>query len=537
MAIKRYPFAIPPSGAPFLGENNRDGLTHRVYSGGFMRRLRNYHLGLDGITKRQGVQAYQATGTAEIQAGYAVQSLGVYEALGTRALVAVAYGRLFTPVGSGTWPWVDITPDAFSFGSEADTRLRYAMFYSGTTWYLIGTDDSSALFKWDGDSGNKAVALGGTPPSKARAIAVFQGRLFALNTDAGPTILEYSDDGTIDSWTSGQYLHCDRGSEGMALVNHGRSTLLVFHRKTWHRVEFLYVDTGLADSYFVNYPGGEEGCLSPDAVCHYQGVTYFASDDGIFRITDPTRGAECISGAIDSVWKRLVGSRLANIQIFPRGRGFSEIVVLVSMYDTSHCDAALIYNPTMRSYHRDAGWSIFDSDAGAMDFNCGVAWIDSSGNDITLLGGYDGVVYEAWGNEEYDTGYVDLTDAPIYSAIQTGFLDFGQPDMIKGLRALQADLVAYGDRTFSFAAYGVNQTPAILDDTVSVGASGAMFDDGASTFDVSYFATDGLVDFEWDGIDSSGRLFQFQMTEHSEERPHSLTGMRAMYALERRAFE
>ena len=536
MAIKRYPFPIPPNGSPFLGENNRDGLTHKVYSHGFMRRLRNYHLGFDGITKRQGAQAYQATGAAPVQAGYAVQSLGVHETLGTRTLVAVAYGRLFANSGTGTWPWADITPDAFSFASAADTRLRYAMFYSGTTWYLIGTDGSSALFKWDGDSGNKAVALGGTPPSKARAIATFMGRLFALNTDAGPTILEYSDDGTIDAWASGQYLHCDRGSEGMALANHGRSVLLVFHRHSWHRLEFLYVDTGLADSYFVNYYGGEEGCISPDGVCHYQGVTYFASDDGIFRIVDPSRGAECISGAIDGVWKRLIGSRMANVQIFPRGRGFNEIVVLVSQTDTSHCDTALVYNPGLRAYHRDAGWTIFDSQSGSLDFSCGLAWQNDDGDGITLLGGYDGVVYEAWGNDEYNTGYTDIGQ-PIYSDIQTGFLDFGQPDMIKGLRSLQADMMAYGDRTFNFAAYGVNQTPAIIDSEVGVGASGAMFDDGVSTFDVSYFATDGLVDFEWDGIDSSGRLFQFQMTEHSEERPHAITGMRAMYALERRAFE
>ncbi len=529
--IERYAYPVPPRGIPILGQNDTDLLTHKQYWQGIIRQVKNYHLGVYGTTKRQGSQAYQAIGATYMYGSGStpVQSLVAWDWSGTRYLVGVCGGHLLYWNGSA---WTDIT-GALTINSGANNRVRWAMFNNGSTKYLVGSDGTNPLFKWDGTA-SPATVLGGTPPTKARGIAEFQGRLFVIGTDSADTATEYSDDGTIDSWSGGQLFHCFRNSEGMAHVRHSDELLLAFHRQSWAQIEFKYVDTGLVDSYFAQTPMGGNGMVSPDAAINYLGRTYFASDEGIFSIQASDAGTlydKHISRPINTFWKGLQLTRKQYITCLAGGP-WQEVVFLVSKTDTDELDAAAVYNPAVAAFHENAGWTIFDNPGGKMKFNCGVVYRDSSERRITLLGGYDGIVYEAWGTDEYPTSYADGTNA-ITSTLQTGYLTCGLDEWIKGLRAIQFDALINEDRNFTLTVYGINYGVAFSDTTLAVGGGGAMI--GVDfTFDVSYFAAEGAQDFEIE-VNGSSRAFQATLTESSTGVPHSFYGMRLMYKPERKA--
>ena len=195
-------FQLPLRGGILRGENNIDALTKDIFQTGWFSRVRNYHI-KNGFQKREGTQAWQGNSTAQ-NGSNAVQSLAMYDWSGTRHLIAVSNGNLYRN-NSGLWS--NIT-GALTIASGADRQLRWCQFHDGTNAEILGTDNVNTPFKWTG-SGNGAI-LGGTPPTQASDIAEFQGRVWAINTDAGATAVEYSDDGTEDSWSAGQLFHCTR---------------------------------------------------------------------------------------------------------------------------------------------------------------------------------------------------------------------------------------------------------------------------------------------------------------------------------------
>lgn len=527
MAVNRREFPVPPAGVQVLGEDDSALSTDRKYSQGLFRQVRNYHLGFNGAVKRQGMRAYRAIGDTPIDAGHAVQSLHVYDFAGTRRLVALCNGALYYWAGTA---WTDIT-GTLTFGSDSEDRLRATMFNDGSSSYLVGCDGANQLWKWDGTA-SPATGLGGTPPGCAKGVAQFQGRLFVIGTDASPTEVVYSDDGTIDTWGSGQLFHCFRSSEGMALAAHSQDALIAFHRHGWARITFNYVETGLVDSYFTQVPVGDNGLVGPDAYVTFHGSTYYASDDGIHRISDPTQMDKLISGPIESYWRGLILTRKKYIQAFAGGQ-WDEVVFLVSDTDSSTMDAAIVYNPAIAQHHADAGWTIYDNPGGYMRVNCGVTWRDANEQQITLLGGYDGVVYEAWGSDEYPTSYTD-GEQPVPSVLLTGFLDLGANAWVKGLRALQMDWRLASDVAFTIKVYGSNWAPTIANTSTVVGGG----EDSIGVdfkFDESYFAaSEGVQDYELDGIDGSARFFQAELREANTGGPHTYNGMRFMFLPERK---
>lgn len=532
MAINRQAFPVPPKGVPILGMNDIDLLTSKQFWQGMMRRCVNYHLGVNGVTKRMGHQLYQAIGGIYVggTGTTPVQSYAAWDWAGTRYLVAVCGGKLYYWNGS---TWADIS-GALTLNSGANSRFRWTMFHNGSTAYLCGSDGTNALFKWDGTS-SPAVVLGGTPPTKAMGLSEFNGSLFVLNTDGGPTATEYSDSGVVDTWSSGQLFHCFRQSEGMGLIKHTDDLLLVFHRQSWAKNYFKYVDTGLVDSYYAQDPGGQNGLVSPDALVNYLGRTYYASDEGIFEIysaSDGTLQERHISRPISGTWRGLQLARKQYITCFAGGP-WQEVVFLVSEVDTDECDAALVYNPAIAQYHANAGWTVFEGTGGKQKFNCGIVYRDSSERRLVLVGGYDGATYEAWGTDQYPTSYTDRT-SPITSTLQTGYIDCGLEAWIKGLRAIQCDLLVNEDRNFNFLIYGSNYGISMASTSEAVGGGGDMI--GVDfVFDESYFAVEGVQDFETNAIDQSARFFQVQISESSTGTPHSFSGLRFMFTPERKA--
>lgn len=533
------PFHVPPEGEPFLGEFGYGSLTDKRYALGYLRKCRNYHLGLEGMLKREGERPYRAIGDVHVAGtgSTAVQSLVVHDWDLARTLLALCGGNLKYWNGSS---WATVT-GALAFSSSQNDRLRTVMFNNGSSTYLVGAQGGQQLFKWDGTSSN-AAALSGTPPTRAVGIAEFQGRIFVCNTDAGETATEFSDDGTVDSWSAGQVFHASRKSPAIGFANHSENLLLLFHRESWHYIEYQYVDAGIADSYFKRGFGGNKGAISPDGIVTHRNRTYFAADDGIYEIINPQLGRDqggwrYISRGIEPFWKSLRKDRKPYIQAFERGAPFqNEIVFFVSKDSTSKHDHAIVYNSEVGRYKKDAGFTIFENASGFMQYNCGVNFIDGNGENITLLGGYDGYVYEAWGSEEYSTGYKDkgTNGGAVQTTALSGYLDCGRSAWIKGLRAFQGDLQLYNARNFDLTIYGSNQQVALAEPTVAAGSGGDVL--GEFLFGGSLLAADGISDFE-EEIDGSARYFQWQLQENSTERPHSLSATRLMHVMERIGIE
>jgi len=523
------PFEIPI----LLGENGIDALTKPVYEKGVMRRCRNYHLGVNGSKKREGTQRYQANTTA-MNGTEDVQSFAMYKWSGTRHLIGVAGGKMYRE-NSGAWTEIG---SALTMTSGPDNSYRWTQFHDGTNANLIGTDGTNTPFKWNG-SGNAAV-LSGTPPTKAMDVEEFEGRVFAINTDAGPTITEFSDDGTEDSWGSGQAFHCSRASDGVALVKHTDSVLLAIHEESIHAIRFNFVETGLGNSYFIrDLVDGAHGSISKTSCINHRGWTYFVASDGIYRI--PPAGAEnqlpppaeYISRPIEHFWRELNVTRIKYISAFARGRPWNEVVFLCTTGTNTQHNAVVVFNTEIAElYGPEVAWTIFDSVSGYHKYNCGIDWQDSSDRHITMLGGYDSVAWEAWGNGQYSTGYKDggSVGQSITSELTTGYLACNMPSWTKGLRQFEFDMEIQGGRDFTLIVYGTNDATASVTKTSTVDAAGDALTT-SFTFGSSFFAVDGVVDHAIE-VNQSSRYFQASITEAAAAQPHSLHNMRLMHVPE-----
>lgn len=81
--------------------------------------------------------------------------------------------------------WTVVPNDDGDFSGANTDHHRLVEFFSGTTNYLVGTNNVDSPYKWDLVTSNDAAAVGGTPPAAARDIIAVAGRLVALNVIDG----------------------------------------------------------------------------------------------------------------------------------------------------------------------------------------------------------------------------------------------------------------------------------------------------------------------------------------------------------------
>jgi len=523
------PFALPI----LLGENGIDALTSLVYEKGALRRCRNYHLGRNGIKKREGTQPYQGNATA-VNGSDAIQSLAMYDWGTTRHLLAVAGGTLKRE-NSGAWTAIT---GAVTIASGKDVPIRWAQFYNGTDYLICGTDGTNTPFKWTG-TGN-AAAFGGTPPTRAEDICEFMGRVFAINTDAGSTIVEFSDDATVDSWGAGQAFHCSRETDGVALLKHSASVLLALYRGSVHAVRYHYVDTGLGDAYFIrDLVDGSHGAISKASCINFRGYSYFVARDGIYRIMPSGNNelpppAQYISRPLEHIWRELEPSRIRYISAFARGYPWNEVVFFATTDGNTQHNIAIVFNTEIAElFGHELAWSVFDSAGGYLKYNAGLNFINSDDEHITLLGGYDAVVDEAWGTDGYSTGYKDNGSggAGVATDVTTGYLGCGMPAWTKGLRQVEMDMEIQGNRSFTLTVYGTNDANVSIVTDTTVDAAGDQLTT-EFTFGTSYFAVAGVSDHAIE-VNQSSRFFQATLAEsEDEESPHALHTIRLMHVPE-----
>ena len=507
---QRADFRFPALGTGYRGEHSIAGLTEELYQSGYLYRLRNYHLiGRGRALKRRGSTPYDV---ATIDGTTDVQALSMYEWDTTRYLVALCNGKVYKYDGST--PWSDIS-GALSFGTSKDHRARFTHFYDSSSKYLIGTGPNSGrLWKWSG-TGNIAVLADttGANPNYARDVAEFRGRLWVINTQNGETLLQYSDEQQSSVWSADRYIHCSRESPGMGLCRHGQSTLLVFHQRSIHALQFDY--TAGTEPWSVQPVDERIGAIATNSIVYSNGATYFASSDGFYRVRNPARPAEYIGYPMEAVWAGLSQSRLPQIEGFVRGEPWNEVIWLASNGASTEHNLAFVWNTELET------WSVF---TGSFAYNCAINYVNSSGKNITLAGNYDSEVWNIWGDDNNDTGDRDggSIGAVIESTFETGLLDFRYAG-IKRLREIWIDLLIRSSKNFDLQIQGINESPTVTT-TQAVGTAG----DRLSIdfiFDSSRFGSSDMPSQGQFKISSRARMFKLRMTERNTGAPHTINSL------------
>ena len=508
---QRQVFRFPSYQAGFRGLLDREGVTDEAFQGGFLAACTNFHLiGRGRLRKRRGHGRYV---TALPNGASYIQGVAMYEFSATRHLITVANGQIRVLNGS-TW---DNNTGTLTLTGGQNNLVRFTQFAQGAEGsFIIGTGPSmNRLWKWSG-SGAATLLIPTTSPGPLYAtdIEEFYGRLWACGTDSGNTAVVYTEDGLMADWPAANAFHASRSSPAMALKRHNDGTMLIFHQRSVHRIEPVY-DTAFGDPFARYLVDDTVGAESTYSVVNSKGVTYFASKQGFHRIRDPRRPAEYISWPIEDYWAGLNQARTSYIFGFERGEPWNEVVWLVSTGSSTVHNAAIVYNTELNA------WTVFE---GALDFNCGCNFVNSSGKEITILGGNDGIISQAWGDENLETGNVDgLNDdrAVVKTTFKTGAMEWGYPGL-KRHREMWLDMKIDDTKTFDFTLRGIAGSPT-LTKAQDIGAAGATF--GSFVFGTSAFAGSSPTQAKV-SANAKARLFEFTMTESDDGAPFTLNALR-----------
>lgn len=514
---QRHRMQLPPEGRGWMGENGIDSPIDRTFALGSLVLCRNYHMvGRGRLLKRQGWNRYLATalnGTA------AMQGLAFYDYNGTRYLIGQSNGAVKYASGGS---WTDIS-GSLTLATGQNVLPRYNFFHDGTNGNLVSANDSNNPWYWPGSGNALPLSL-----TAAADLCPFKQHLFAIKTAARATAIQYSSPGILTTWPAASVFDCDRNSAGVGLTQHNAETLLAFYEKSVHRINFNYGSSGALQNVFTNQlVDGSHGCRARNSIATYRGRTYFASDDGIYCIADPSLPARYISRPLEKLWARLVRTRLAYLNVVVRGEPWNEIMWVATNETGSTNNIVIVYNPVMAAIYGDENaWSVFTSSGGSLAFNCGVNFIDGNGVHRTILGDYSGFACEAFGTEENVTQYTDgPTGTAVSTTIETGLLDGGY-EGIKGMRELWLDLELPGLRTFTILVDTTDRAP-LTNSPTTIGAEADYLGDtfllGESSLGGSSVASFSRP------LSGNCRYFRLRLTESDDGPPHYLNAVHFLF--------
>lgn len=525
-------YRFPRLGTGFRGMWQPGGLTTEELQFGYLYTLRNYRLvGRGRLAKRYGHQALLAS---TINGASAIQGMAFYNLGATDYLILVSGGKIKHYNGS---IYSDIT-GTLSPTTGDNNLCRFAQFQQGANSYILGTGPGGyGIWYWNG-SGSAALLSslitddGKKAPTRAVDICEWRGRLWAINTNLNQSVVQFSDDGVVDSWDTGNTVYPTRSSKGMGLARHNDGAMLVFYEDSVHRIEWNPADSGFGAEYFSHaVVDGNIGAISTHSILNSQGVTYFASQRGIYRIRSAGRPAEYISYPLQDYWNTLAQGRLPYITAFELAGDNNEVGFLVSKSGQSQHDAILVWNPQLEA------WSVFDSPTGHLKFNCGCVYTNSSGVRITMMGRYDGLVHEAFGDTNHSTGYLDggSSGAAVESEFSTGMLDFGYGGL-KRIKKTWLEIQLNADVSFQVSVSMVGGVVSdITPETLTAGAEG----DRLSIdfiFDASAFGANDTPEQIQMRKFLKARMFKFKFVESADSQPHSFNSLRFLFKPEGKKF-
>jgi len=506
--VRRYSYRFPRRGTGFRGEHSREGVTDEIYQAGYLSRARNYHfVGRGRALKRQGHQAYGAA----MAAGEPIQALQMFEWGTTRKLYGVADGDLYRyDESAGAWGGVT---GGITLPSGKDEQVRFTHFRDGSGENLVGIANGRPWRVSAAGNAEYCTANSGIGPTNGLDVEEFMGRLWVIEKNGA---LHRCDDGISSTWgeMDGGTIYCTRESPGVGLERHGQQALLVFHQRSIHSILFNY--SGQGQPWIVRTADARIGCDYASSIVHYKGVTYFKGPDGFYRLKSPTKPAEYIGYPMEEVWQDLLYSRLPYMRAFSRGEPWNEIVWCATKADSTQHNIFFVFNTELET------WFVFDSASGDMDFNCGASFTNSNGKQITLLGGYNGQVNAAWGDDEYETGYRDNGDSGglVASELRTGMMDFGYPG-IKRLREIWAEAEVQFEKSFNLEIIGLSEDPIVSKEVALETRQGSRlsidFILGQSRLSGSDVPTQAKF-----RVSARSRAFQSKLTEQNDTKPHKM---------------
>lgn len=506
MVSTRTPYTV----TEFRGMHDQASpLDHKEFvRNGYLSVVENYHLDR-GMRKRQGHRAFTAN---PISAGDPVQGLAMYQWDTTRELIGLANGQLKQRAGDN---WNSIT-GALVLPTAASARLRTCQFHDGADEYIIGCTGAGTNppFAWSGAGNATAIGGAGTPPAFAADCAEFKDFLFFINTPAGPYALQHGGYGVLNDWPlNNNLIDCTRSSIGVGLIEHGQEVLLAFYQHSIHRITFNYDNTGTANYFAHAVVDGTVGTSSRDSIVGRDGYTYFAGGPrgifrGFYRIGDPRRRAQYLSEPIEGFLSRTTRSAANQVVVLTRGSQQNEVIWLMPIDGSSDLNAAAVFNT------QKEGWSIFTGLNNALHFNAGGLWVDTNGEDVTLVGGYDGSVFEAWGDDQHSTGFADDTE-DIRCEFLGGFTNMGA-NRVKGIREAWMDIETTAAKNF-LGRVDVSASAPQATGAFNMGASQAPL--GSFVLGQDPLAGNNL----WEArmtVNRQGRYARLGVVEQSKAAPH-----------------
>ena len=509
MGTRRYPYVFDA----FRGEDNHSSLTNQAIFGatgahaGRMRRLRNYHLiGPGKALSRRGYTAYVAALPNGVNA---IQGMRMDEWGSTRDLYVVVGGQLRRLNGSS---WDNVTGTA-TFTTGQDVHTRWTNFTDANQNWLIGCDGTAAPFIVR--NGVNAALFSAVSPQPLPWLDAFQpvdmcefhGYVLALNRHN----LYYTAYGTLD-FANGSVIDTQRRSLGVGLAQHSRDIVMVFFERGVYAMEF----NPFEGSTFRAVPiEGAEGCVSKDSIYTRDGWTYWASHKGLYRVGDPRRGAQFVTEEIQDYWDSLNQERRYQIRHVERGSPWHEVIWLVSESGNSEHNAAIVFND------RIGACTIFPKSQSpdVMEFNAACLYRGSDLIDRTLVGGYDGVVYQAWGAANSGSGNSDNGSA-ISTEIETGFMNYGFPG-VSDLREVFVDGEVSSSLTFQVQGETLGSAE-VVNRTFTIGTAGAIL--GVFVIGTDYLVSSTVSQGNFE-MPLSGRAHKLRISRSGTEAPHILTAL------------
>lgn len=355
---------------------------------------------------------------------------------------------------------------------------------------LVATNDTDQIVKYAGGATNLA-ALGGSPPTKAKAVCAYRNYLIFLNTEEGGTRrrtrFRWSDLNNAESYPAANFndLLNAGGQYGAGFGMIG-DQLYAFLSSSIYQISYTGDDTA-PFAFSVAHPS--IGALGPEAIVEVDGAIYFANRKGVFLFDGGV--PKYISKKIEGTWKTINVARFQYIAGVHNEK-HTEVRFSISTGSSTQNETTVTYD-----YSLDR-WSIDDGFKSNFWAN-----LPETAPLQPCYGEYDGMVQKS-----NQPTYLDNTDA-IVAYVQTKPLDFGTLTRRRKVRQLViiSDLSSTAGAVVEVrSAYDLQTLPSGA--TIDVAQTGAVYD--TAVFDVDSFAQEGqsIITHRPSG---HGRLWQCQL--------------------------
>lgn len=389
--------------------------------------------------------------------------------------------------------WTSIK-GALSFTSGKDNLFSFCVLND----LIIGTNGVDQLFKFS-DATDPAVVLGGTPPSKAVAVAKFQNRVIAVNvTDAaGKGKVQWCTLNNPDDWTSsgsGSATPILKGAQELRGIGTVGNEAFVFYERAIFRI----YPTGDAKSPF-GFPEHSTniGCLSPQSVVAVEdrGIIFFVSQLGIYRMQAPSYVPEKISHRIDATWALINKSRIRRV-VAGHLANFNEVWFSISLGSNTTHSVVLIYD-----YDRDTWSSAVGPNANWLGI-----FKDSNGDQLLCHGDYNGRIFTLESGTTDDGAAIDafVTSKayPLVDGYRRGRVSFAN---------LHLEAQSFENSKVEFN-YGYDPATLNFFSTVDQFSGQAVF--GTAVFGTDTFAAQFQIAVRA-GLVGQGAYFQWQVRQRT----------------------